>query len=30
LPVTVARLDLSRAPWEVEFVNLLGEQMEKS
>jgi putative phosphoesterase len=23
LPVTVARLDLARVPWEVEFVNLL-------
>ena len=24
LPVTVARLDLSRTPWNVEFVDLLG------
>jgi uncharacterized protein len=29
LPVTVARLDLSRTPWEVEIINLLREQMEK-
>ena len=26
LPVAVARLDLSRAPWRVEFIDLLGEQ----
>ena len=24
LPVTVARLDLARSPWEIEFVDLLG------
>jgi len=24
LPVTVARLDLARAPWEIEFIDLLG------
>ena len=29
LPVTVARLDLSRSPWAVEFVNLLGGNIEK-
>lgn len=29
LPVTVARLDLSRTPWELEIVDLLGERKEK-
>ncbi|MGH9704623.1 MAG: metallophosphoesterase family protein [Candidatus Acidiferrales bacterium] len=24
LPVTIAKLDLSRAPWKIEFVDLLG------
>jgi hypothetical protein len=26
LPVTIAKLDLSRAPWKIEFVDLLGNQ----
>ena len=25
LPVTIARLDLTQKPWQVEFVNLLGQ-----
>ncbi|HEV2523439.1 MAG TPA: metallophosphoesterase family protein [Candidatus Acidoferrales bacterium] len=29
LPVTVARLNLIRSPWAVEFVNLLGGNIEK-
>jgi len=29
LPVTVARLDLSRTPWRVEFIDLLGTPARK-
>jgi uncharacterized protein len=27
LPVTVARVDLSKAPWHVEFIDLLGQKL---